>query len=125
MNMLKILIRGVAGLVSLICAPLAGTAFAQGNAPPPAQALAALRAEVQTRADHQAYPIAGIDPRDVRQVLAGLTGMDPEAGTPKFAWVNPNGGHTGRSKDFSEDRITSQIVVPWLVSMLGPGAHAQ
>jgi hypothetical protein len=42
-------------------------------------------------------------------------------GTPKFAWVNPEGGHTGRSKDFPEDRITAQVVVPWLVSMLGPG----
>ena len=41
-------------------------------------------------------------------------------GTPKFAWVNPEGGHTGRSKDFPEDRITAQVVVPWLVSMLGP-----
>ncbi len=43
-------------------------------------------------------------------------------GTPKFAWINPEGGHTGRSKDFPEDRITAQVVVPWLVSMLGPAA---
>jgi esterase FrsA len=65
-------------LLWLVCAPLAGIAAAQGNAPPPAQALAELRADVQGRADHQAYPIAGIDAGDVRQVLAGLTGMDPE-----------------------------------------------
>jgi acetyl esterase/lipase len=69
--------RGAA-FVSLVCAPLAGVAFAQGNAPPPARALAELRTDVQARADHQAYPIAGIDARDVRQVLAGLTNMDPE-----------------------------------------------
>ena len=50
-----------AALVSLVCALLAGAAFAQGTVPPPAQALAELRADVQGRADHQAYPIAGID----------------------------------------------------------------
>ncbi len=46
-------------------------------------------------------------------------------GTPKFAWVNPEGGHTGRSKDFSEDRINAQVVVPWLVSTLGGGARSR
>jgi dienelactone hydrolase len=46
-------------------------------------------------------------------------------GTPKFAWVNPEGGHTGRSKDFSEDKISDTVIVPWLVSMLGgaPATH--
>ena len=76
--MLRMPVCRGAAFVSLVCAPLAGVAFAQGNAPPPAQALAELRADVQARADHQAYPIAGIDARDVRQVLAGLTSMDPE-----------------------------------------------
>ena len=37
-----------------------------------------MRTDVQGRADHQAYPIAGIDAGDVRQVLAGLTSIDPE-----------------------------------------------
>ena len=78
MDMQKLLIcRGVA-FVSLVCAPLAGIAFAQGNAPPPAQALAELRADVQGRADHQAYPIAGIDRGDVREVLASLKSIDRE-----------------------------------------------
>jgi hypothetical protein len=30
----------------------------------------------------------------------------------------------GRSKDF-DDRIYAQVIVPWLVSMLAPGAYAQ
>jgi hypothetical protein len=38
----------------------AAPAWAQ-SAPPPAQALQELRADVQGRADHQAYPITGID----------------------------------------------------------------
>ncbi len=76
--MLKMAVCRGAVLVWLVCAPFVGVAAAQGNAPRPAQALAELRADVQGRADHQAYPIAGIDARDVRQVLAGLTSMDPE-----------------------------------------------
>ncbi|MBV8535818.1 MAG: alpha/beta hydrolase [Alphaproteobacteria bacterium] len=35
-------------------------------------------------------------------------------GTPKFAWVNPSGGHVGRSKDMPEDVIHRQVIVPWL-----------
>jgi esterase FrsA len=76
--MQKLFIRRGAVVVSFTCALLAGSAFAQGTAPPPAQALAELRADVQGRADHQAYPIAGINADDVRQVLAGLKSMDPE-----------------------------------------------
>lgn len=76
--MLKMLVCRGAALALLVCALLTGAASAQGSAPPPAQALAELRADVQGRADHQAYPIAGIDAGDVRQVLAGLTSTDPE-----------------------------------------------
>ena len=35
-------------------------------------------------------------------------------GTPKFAWVNPTGGHVGRSAEMSEDKIHRQVIVPWL-----------
>lgn len=45
-------------------------------------------------------------------------------GTPKFAWVNPSGGHTGRSPDWTEEKITANVVVPWLVSMLMPAVPA-
>ena len=72
--------RGIA-FVSLVCAPLAG-AFAQGMVPPPAQALAELRADVQGRADHQAYPITGIDRDDVREVLARSRAWTARNGPP-------------------------------------------
>ncbi len=39
-------------------------------------------------------------------------------GTPKMAWVNPDGGHTGRSKEWTQERIDSEVVVPWLVATL-------
>jgi len=36
-----------------------------------------------------------------------------KTGIPKEAWVNPEGGHIGRGKDWSDGRIFSEIVVPW------------
>ena len=43
-------------------------------------------------------------------------------GSPKYAWVNPDGGHTGRSAGWSDQQINDKVVVPWLVTMLAPGA---
>jgi len=43
-------------------------------------------------------------------------------GSPKFAWVNPTGGHTGRSKEWDLEGITGKVVVPWIAAILGPGA---
>ena len=60
---------------ALVLAAVEGSAAAQ-QAPPPAQALAEMRADVQGRADHQAYPIAGINRDDVREVLATLKSID-------------------------------------------------
>jgi fermentation-respiration switch protein FrsA (DUF1100 family) len=34
-------------------------------------------------------------------------------GAPKDAWINPSGGHIGRSKDWSDGRIFSEVIVPW------------
>ncbi len=45
-------------------------------------------------------------------------------GTPKYAWVNPTGGHTGRSAEWNEEKITATVIVPWLASILMPAAPA-
>jgi pimeloyl-ACP methyl ester carboxylesterase len=42
-------------------------------------------------------------------------------GSPKEAWVNPDGGHIGRGKDWSDGRILDEIVVPWLARKLKAG----
>ena len=39
-------------------------------------------------------------------------------GTPKEAWVNPAGGHMGRSADFTSPMIARQVVIPWIVRAL-------
>ena len=36
-------------------------------------------------------------------------------GSPKEAWVNPVGGHMGRSPDFPSPTIARQVVLPWIL----------
>ena len=37
------------------------------------------------------------------------------SGTPKEAWVNPDGGHMGRSEHWPQPQIISRIVMPWIL----------
>jgi esterase FrsA len=39
-------------------------------------------------------------------------------GTPKEAWVNPEGGHIGRGPGWPDTRIFREVVVPWLARSL-------
>lgn len=41
-----------------------------------------------------------------------------KSGSPKEAWVNPEGGHIGRNREWSDARIFKEVVVPWLVRTL-------
>jgi esterase FrsA len=41
------------------------------------------------------------------------------AGSPKEAWVNPGGGHMGRSAEWPDVKIFRQVVVPWIARQLG------
>jgi esterase FrsA len=45
------------------------------------------------------------------------------AGSPKYAWVNPNGGHVGRSAELPEQKIHRDVVVPWLAQILAAGSE--
>lgn len=40
------------------------------------------------------------------------------SGSPKDAWVNPDGGHMGRSVKWPDRKIFEEIVVPWIVRHL-------
>ena len=46
-------------------------------------------------------------------------------GSPKEAWVNPQGGHIGRGPGWSDARIFREVVVPWLAAKLNGGTAAQ
>ena len=39
-------------------------------------------------------------------------------GSPKEAWVNPTGGHVGRSAEWNDSRIYAEVVAPWLLRQL-------
>jgi hypothetical protein len=40
------------------------------------------------------------------------------SGSPKDAWVNPTGGHMGRSAEWPDDRIFKEVVLPWVMRRL-------
>jgi len=58
--------------------------------------------------------------RDTQVPIADLDLM-LHSGSPKEAWVNPNGGHMGRSTDWPDGKIFAKIVAPWMVRQLGLG----
>jgi esterase FrsA len=35
-------------------------------------------------------------------------------GTPKSAWINPNGIHIGRTPDWPDERIMREVIMPWI-----------
>jgi len=40
------------------------------------------------------------------------------AGSPKDVWINPQGGHMGRNKEVSDQKIFETVTLPWVVRML-------
>lgn len=40
-------------------------------------------------------------------------------GSPKHAWINPEGGTMGRSLTVKDDEITAQVVIPWVRQQFG------
>ncbi len=44
------------------------------------------------------------------------------SGSPKEAWVNPEGGHMGRMKTLSDQKIFETVVLPWITRQLKEGA---
>ncbi len=41
-----------------------------------------------------------------------------KSGSPKYAWVNPTGGHTGRGPGWNEERINSDVVAAWFAEQM-------
>ncbi|MEK9660547.1 MAG: alpha/beta fold hydrolase [Alphaproteobacteria bacterium] len=39
-------------------------------------------------------------------------------GLPKYAWVNPDGGHLGRSASWPDERILREVIIPFLKARL-------
>lgn len=61
--------------------------------------------------------------RDTQVPIADLY-LLMKHGTPKEAWVNPVGGHMGRSPEFTSPMIARQVVMPWIVRALNGAVPA-
>lgn len=95
-----------AAAVAVGLSGMAATGAAQQ--PNPAQALAALRADVQARADHNAYPISGMHPEDVRAVLAGLHSTDADEWATAWSALGQRYADQGRAAETRKDRAAAR-----------------
>lgn len=55
--------------------------------------------------------------KDTQQPIADLYLM-MKHGDPKDVWVNPSGGHMGRSPQWPQARIFREVVLPWIEKVL-------
>lgn len=75
---------------------------------------------LQTRGflDKPAAPMLVVNgERDTQQPIADLY-LLMKHGDPKDVWVNPAGGHMGRSQGWSSRDIFTKVVLPWIVRRL-------
>jgi esterase FrsA len=40
------------------------------------------------------------------------------SGSPKDVWINPQGGHMGRNKEISDQKIFETVTLPWVVKLV-------
>jgi pimeloyl-ACP methyl ester carboxylesterase len=59
--------------------------------------------------------------KDTQQPIADLYLM-MKHGDPKDSWVNPAGGHMGRSEQWPQRRILDEVVLPWIERKLAAPA---
>ena len=58
--------------------------------------------------------------KDTQNPIADLYVLLESGGSPKQAWVNPEGGHTGRSEEWPNARVSEEVVIPWIRAQLQP-----
>lgn len=67
--------------------------------------LTALKAELLRRVRNDLMPIADVELLAARYPAATV-------------WINPEGGHMGRSPQWAGERIFAEVTAPWLARML-------
>jgi esterase FrsA len=63
--------------------------------------------------------------KDSQTPIADLYVLLESGGSPKQAWVNPEGGHTGRSTEWPNARVSEEVVIPWIKAQLQPESVAK
>jgi fermentation-respiration switch protein FrsA (DUF1100 family) len=69
--------------------------------------------------DRPSAPVLAVNgARDSQIPIADLYVL-LEHGTAKEAWVNPQGGHMGRSPEWPSGAIAENVLLPWMMRRLG------
>lgn len=100
------MIRGVMLVIALLAALLAPAVAAAQSAGP--RDLAELKQETQRRADRNLPPIGGVKPEDVREALAGLTSLEPDAWAAAFSRIGDRYIDKARSQQASAPREAAE-----------------
>ncbi len=63
--------------------------------------------------------------KDSQVPISDLYMLMESGGSAKWSWVNPDGGHTGRSEEWPGGRISEEVVTPWIKARLEQAAPAK
>jgi esterase FrsA len=56
--------------------------------------------------------------KDSQVPISDLYMLMQSSGSAKWSWVNPDGGHTGRSQEWPNSRIAEEVITPWIKARL-------
>jgi fermentation-respiration switch protein FrsA (DUF1100 family) len=56
--------------------------------------------------------------KDTQVPISDLYMLLQSGGSAKEAWVNPDGGHTGRSDEWPNAKISELVIIPWVKTKL-------
>jgi pimeloyl-ACP methyl ester carboxylesterase len=56
--------------------------------------------------------------KDSQVPISDLYLLMQSGGAAKWSWVNPDGGHTGRSQEWPNSRIAEEVITPWIKARL-------
>jgi fermentation-respiration switch protein FrsA (DUF1100 family) len=56
--------------------------------------------------------------KDSQVPISDLYMLMQSGGSAKWSWVNPDGGHTGRSQEWPNSRIAEEVITPWIKARL-------
>jgi pimeloyl-ACP methyl ester carboxylesterase len=61
--------------------------------------------------------------KDSQVPISDLYMLMQSGGSAKWSWVNPDGGHTGRSQEWPNSRIAEEVITPWIKARLEPASE--
>src|SRR6202166_3403469 len=56
--------------------------------------------------------------KDSQVPISDLYMLMQSGGSAKWSWVNPDGGHTGRSAEWPNSRVADEVIMPWVKARL-------